>query len=132
MLVLDASVVAEYLIGSSRGAAARASMREQAGRLHVPHLAIVETASVLRAWVRRGTVSEPRAAAALADLNALPARRWPAEPLLPRMWELRDNVTSYDACYLALAEALDAALLTCDGRLARATAAHSAVRVTVV
>lgn len=75
--------------------------------------------SVLRGWVSRDEVSEHRAAAALEDQRDLPARRWPAEVLLDRMWELRLNVTAHDASYVALAEALDAELLTADQRLAR-------------
>jgi predicted nucleic acid-binding protein len=93
-IVLDASVIAEYLIGR-------------------------ETASVLRTWVRRGEVLASRASAAFEDLRDLPARRWPSEPLLERIGELHDNVTTYDANYVALAEALDADLLTADRRLAR-------------
>ena len=62
-----------------------------------------------------------RAALALADLGVLPLRRTPHRPLLPRCWELRDNLTIYDAAYVALAEALEVLLLTGDGRLAKAT-----------
>jgi predicted nucleic acid-binding protein len=62
-----------------------------------------------------------RAALALADLRALPLRRTPHRPLLPRCWELRDNLTTYDAAYVALAEVLEVLLLTGDGRLAKAT-----------
>lgn len=119
MLVLDASVIAEYLVASPLGVRAGERMAAHAGELHVPHLAVVETASVLRGWVRRGDLLADRADVALVDLGDLPARRWPAEPLLDRMWELRDNTTAYDACYLALAEMLGARLLTADARLAR-------------
>ena len=122
MLVLDASVVAEFLLASTVGVEAAERMAGHAGELHLPHLAVIETASVLRAWVRRGEVAEPRAAAALHDLSDLPAQRWPGEPLLDRAWELRDNVTAYDASYIALAELLDAELLTADKRLARGAA----------
>jgi predicted nucleic acid-binding protein len=118
-LVLDASAVAEFLVTSTVGIRAAEHMAEHAGELHLPHLAVIETASVLRTWVRRGEVPEQRAAAALVDLGDLPARRWPGEPLLARMWELRDTVTAYDASYVALAEFLEADLLTADQRLAR-------------
>jgi predicted nucleic acid-binding protein len=70
--------------------------------------------------VQSGTVDIRRAALALTDLAALPLRRAPHRPLLARCWELRDNLTVYDASYVALAEALDATLLTGDGWLARA------------
>lgn len=119
-LVLDASVVAEFLVSSSAGTSAASRMAEHDGDLHVPHLAVIETTSVLRTWVRRGEMSDQRASSAVADLADLPARRWPSELLLPRVWELRDNITPYDATYVALAELLDATLLTRDGRLARA------------
>jgi predicted nucleic acid-binding protein len=87
---------------------------------------------VLRAWVHCGEVAEGRAAAALQDLGDLPARRWPVEPLLGRMWELRDNVTVYDANYVALAEALDADLLTADRRLARGVDGISDCRIVML
>lgn len=129
MLVVDASAVAEFLLGSARGRAAETHLRRHERALHIPHLAVVEVASVVRAWVLRGTLAPERAAGALADLAEFPARRWPAEPFLPRILALRDNVTAYDATYVALAEGLDADLLTGDVRLARAVAAVSSSRV---
>lgn len=126
--VIDASALAEYLIGSRLGVRAATAL-ESDPELHLPHLAVVETASVLRGWVLGGHVSEARARAALADLAAFPATRWPAEPLLPRLWELRDNLSAYDATYVALAESLDATLVTADARLARALAGFSACSV---
>lgn len=131
-LVLDASAAAEYLVDSAIGRRAAEHMASHAGELHLPHLAVIETAAVLRGWVRRDEVSEQRAAAALVDLADLPAQRWPGEPLLARMWELRDNVTAYDASYVALAELLDAELLTTDQRLARGLESVSACQVTML
>lgn len=75
---------------------------------------------MLRGWVRGSTLSAGRAEAALTDLADFPGTRHPHEPLLPRVWALRDTVSAYDAQYVALAEALDAVLLTGDARLARA------------
>ena len=118
--VVDASSLAEYLVGSPVGRRVAEALEADEGGLHLPHLAVVEVTSVLRAWVRRREIPERRAAAALTDLADFPARRWPAEPLLPRVWELRDAVSAYDATYVALAEALDARLVTGDARLARA------------
>lgn len=132
MVVLDASILAEMLTGTSLGMTAHRLIRQRGGDLHVPHLAVVETTSVLRAWVRGGEVPETRAASALADLGAFPARRWPAEPLLPRMWELRDNISTYDASYIALAEVLGANLLTADRRLARGASSFTDVAIEVV
>ncbi len=75
---------------------------------------------MLRRWLDQGVISADRAARALADLAAHPIERYPHVALLPRIWELRHHVTPYDAAYIALAEVLDAALVTADGRLARA------------
>jgi predicted nucleic acid-binding protein len=88
--------------------------------LHVPHLADVEVAQVLRRYEREGEIDPPDAAAALEMLGALDLERHSHAPLLPRVWALRDNLTAYDAVYVALAEALDARLLTCDAKLPRA------------
>lgn len=123
-LVVDASALAEFLVGSRRGLAAADALARDAQR-HVPHLAVVETASVLRGWARGGQLTEQRARAALTDLADFPAGRWPVESLLPRLWELRDHLSAYDATYVALAEALEATLLTADARLARALAGRS-------
>ena len=94
--------------------------------------AVVETASVLRGWVLGGDVPAERASLGLDDLADFPATRWEADSLLPRIWQLRSNVTAYDATYVALAESLDADLITRDRRLKRALANASAVVVTVV
>jgi predicted nucleic acid-binding protein len=131
--VLDASVLAELVIDSPLGRRVAAVLppRHAAG-LHVPHLAIVETASVLRHLTRGDQITADRAELAVLDLASLPCTRWPADGLLPRIWQLRNNVTAYDATYVALAEALDAELLTADGRLARAAAESATCQITVV
>lgn len=87
---------------------------------HMPHLAVIETTSVLRSLVRTSKLTESRAQGALLDLVELPFIRHPHEPLLERVWELRANLSAYDAAYVALAEALDATLVTCNRRLGRA------------
>jgi predicted nucleic acid-binding protein len=117
--VLDASAVVELL----RGTAAGRRLVQALGRdpdLHVPALCGYEVANVLRTLSRQGGIPEARARAALTDLRDLPAVRHPVEPLLPRIWALRDNLTVYDAAYVALAEALDGTLYTADRRLAGA------------
>ncbi len=119
MIVVDASVLATALGDDGPdGDLARARLRGE--RLSAPELVDLEVASVLRRQVQAGQVDIRRAALAVADLAALPLRRAPHRPLLARCWELRDNLTVYDASYVALAEALDVTLLTGDGRLARA------------
>ena len=88
--------------------------------VHIPHLASIETASVIRGWARAGRVDMSEAADAMDRLSELAAERYDHEPFLSRVWELRHNLTAYDALYVALAEALDAPLVTCDARLGRA------------
>ena len=88
--------------------------------LHAPHLADVEVAQVLRRYVREGGLEVEAGRAGLETLSLLDLERHSHEPLLERVWALRANLTPYDAVYVALAEALGARLLTCDGRLARA------------
>lgn len=118
--VVDASALAELVTNTPRATAIDTLLRGHVGDLHLPHLAIVETASVLRGWVRGRQLTPQRAEAALADLADFPARRWPTDVLLPRIWALRDNLTAYDAAHVVLAESLDATLVTGDRRLRRA------------
>lgn len=127
MLVVDASALAEYLVGSPRGRRAAEHMSIHFGDLHVPHLAIAEVASVLRSWVARDEITEQRARGALEDLAVFPAMRYESEPLLPRVWQLRHNLSAYDAHYVALAEALGGPLLTGDARIPRASGHDAAV-----
>jgi len=120
MTVLDASALVELLLGTEAGRRVAVRIADPTLALHVPHLADVEVAQALRRYVREGALDRDSAAAALEDLRALDLERHSHEPLLERVWALRDNLTAYDAVYVALAEALECALLTCDGRLARA------------
>lgn len=120
MTVLDASAVVELLLGTEAGRRVAARITDPTQALHVPHLADVEIAQALRRYVREGALAADSAAAALDDLRSLDLERHGHEPLLDRVWALRANLTAYDAVYVALAEALDCTLLTCDGRLARA------------
>ncbi len=120
MIVLDASALVELLLGTARGRQIAELVADPSIGLHVPHLADVEVAQALRRYVREGALEADVARSALEDLADLDLERHPHEPLLQRIWELRQNLTAYDAAYVALAEALDARLLTCDRRLARA------------
>ena len=96
----------------------------------MPHLVDVEVAQALRRLAAAGEIDAERGLMALADLADFPVRRYPHDFLLTRVWALRNNFTAYDAVYIALAEALDASLLTCDQRLAAAAKRH--VRVQAV
>lgn len=120
MIVLDASALVELLLGTIRGRSIGARLADPALGLHAPHLVDVEVAQALRRYEREGDLDADSAASALEDLRSLDLERHAHEPLLDRVWALRQNLTAYDAVYVALAEALDTTLLTCDGRLARA------------
>ncbi len=115
MIVLDASAAVAALLrdGSARGAVAR----EQ---LHAPHLIDVDVAQVLRRLVASGRLAASSGQHLVTEWGALALVRHPVHALLPRVWALRENITAYDAAYVALAEALECTLLTADARLARA------------
>jgi predicted nucleic acid-binding protein len=134
MLVVDASAVTELLLGRAGGDTVAEELRNHDFDVHAPHLLDVEVLSALRRLVAAGDASAERAAGAIADLLALPLDRHGHHALVPRIWELRENLTAYDATYVALAEAVadeGAPLITADARLARATRALTRVRVIV-
>jgi predicted nucleic acid-binding protein len=119
VLVVDASVVAPLIADDGPdGELFRAAVRGQT--LAAPDLLRVEVLSVVRRHLASGALDEQQANNAVDDLLALPVALYPATPLLRRCWELRSNVSAYDACYVALAEALDVVLLTADARMANA------------
>jgi predicted nucleic acid-binding protein len=120
VIVIDASVIAEVLIADDdEGDQLRERLRGE--QLVAPEVVDVEVMSTLRRAARAKRLDQRRSAQALSDLAKLPMQRVPHLPLLGRVWELRDNLSAYDACYVALAEALGAVLLTADGRIKRAT-----------
>ena len=118
MLVVDASAVVDFLLASPVAEAVQSEL-ERAGSLHAPHLIDLESASALRRAVAGNRIEDARGLDALRDLAQLSLTRYPAGPLLERIWQLRRSLTTYDAAYVALAEMLEAPLLTTDGRLAR-------------
>ena len=120
MIVLDASALVDLLLGTQTGRTVARRIADPSMGIHVPHLADVEVAQALRRYARQGALDATEAAEALANLRDLDLQRHAHEPLLDRIWELRDNVTAYDATYIALAEALDTVLLTSDASLSRA------------
>ena len=124
MRVLDAGVVVDLLVGRLDETALG---DEEAG---VPHLLDSEVTSVLRRLVLRGDLTVEQGDAAMARFGQLDLERFPADWLRARMWDLRENLTAYDATYVALAEAVGAtALLTTDARLAGAPGLRCAVHV---
>jgi predicted nucleic acid-binding protein len=119
MLVVDSSAVLAALVARPPMAQLLDRLNEDPD-LHAPHLIDVEILHALRRLVARKSLSEDRAADVLRDFVELSIVRYPHLPLMIRIWELRQNLTAYDATFVGLAELLDAPLLTCDSRLASA------------
>jgi predicted nucleic acid-binding protein len=128
MLVVDTSAVLDALAARDPAPGLVERLSED-GDLHAPHLIDVEVLHALRRLTMQGELSDERAADARHDFAALPVVRYPHHPLSDRIWELRHNLTAYDATFVALAEALAAPLVTCDSRLASASASAHGARV---
>lgn len=129
MIVLDASALLEFLLQTPLGARVEARLFRDKDELHSPHLVDVEATQGLRQLARMGEISTDRAAEAIADLAGLDLHRHAHLDLLTRAWKLRENVTAYDAMYVALAEALDATVVTCDAPLAKAPGHRARIEV---
>jgi len=128
VIVTDASALAPALADDAAdGDQARARLAGE--QLAAPELALLEVASVIRRAHRLGRLDARRADQALSDLHALPLRLSPHRPLLARIWQLRHNASVYDAAYLALAELLEAPLITADAALQRVPGARCAVEL---
>ena len=121
MIVVDASAVLECLLQRPAAAGVRERLFAKGETLHAPHLLDLEVAQGLRRYSLLGEIAGEHGHQALQFLLDLPLTRHPHDPFLLRIWALRHNVTAYDAAYVALAEALDAPLLTCDKALASVT-----------
>jgi predicted nucleic acid-binding protein len=120
VIVVDASALLEALLRTPAAAAVEERLFDRRQTLHAPHLLDLEVAQVLRRYAMTGLVHADRCRMALSDLADFPLHRYAHEFMLPRIWELQANLTAYDAAYVALAEALDAPLLTRDEGLAAA------------
>jgi predicted nucleic acid-binding protein len=118
VIVVDASVLTDYLLGRPEALDAVDAASHAVRPLHAPEVIEPETLNALRRHVVRGAVSAWRASEAVGDLASTRLIRYPHAPLRDRIWRLRHELTAYDAAYLALAEGLDATLLTADGELA--------------
>lgn len=128
MIVIDASVVVTLLADDGDdGDAARQRVRNE--RLVAPHLLDLEVTSAWRRLSAAGHLDERRSQMALEDLRQLRVERIPHVPLLPRCWELRHSLTTYDAAYVAVAELMDLPLLTADRRMARADGPRCEIEV---
>jgi predicted nucleic acid-binding protein len=119
MLVVDASVLFEVLADTVDAEVLRERLRTDPEHA-APHLLDAEVLAVIQVHHRRGVLDATAAAQAADDLRTWPGERWAHRPLLPRAWALRATVRAYDALYVALAEALDATLITRDRRLKQA------------
>ena len=128
-MVLDASGAIELLLHTDPGARLAAMLEDEAEVIHAPHLIDLEIAHVLRRYSLGGMLEEETAANALRRWRELDVERYPHEPLLDRIWQLRANVSAYDAVYVALAETLSDVLVTGDRRLARVPGLGIAVEV---
>jgi predicted nucleic acid-binding protein len=125
VIVVHASALLEALLRTPAGDMVDKRLFATGETLHAPHLLDVEVAHVIRRYAAAGEIDGERGRAALADLADLRLLRYPHDILLPRIWDLRHNLSAYDAAYVALAEALEAPLITRDRRLA-AAAGHRA------
>jgi predicted nucleic acid-binding protein len=120
LIVIDASALLEILLRTRRSDRLMERALTASERLHAPHLLDVEVMHVLRRLVQRREITNVRAEQALDDFAMVLIQRHEHGSLLRRIWQMRDTLTAYAGAYVALAEALGAPLLTCDGKLARA------------
>lgn len=129
MIVLDALVAVELLLNSTAGQRARERLAEVGENVHAPHLIDLEVAQALRRYFLAGHMAAERGREALMHFVNLPLHRHPHDTFLFRIWQMRHAVSAYDAAYLALAEALDAPLLTRDEALANVSQHRARVEV---
>lgn len=129
MIVLDASAAVDWMLQTSAGRQIEKRIYSRNESLHAPHLLDVEIAQVLRRLAREAVISAQRAEEAIQDLMDLRVTRYPHFVFLARVWQLRHNLSAYDATYVALAESLSATLITRDVRLASASGRTVAVQV---
>jgi len=129
LIVLDASAAIDWLLHTPAGIQIDRRIYSRSESVHIPHLLDLEVAQVLRRFVREGSLSAGRAEAALQDLMDARFTRYPHWWLLPRIWRLRHNLTAYDGAYIALAELLNAPLITRDGRVSSAAGHHAQIEL---
>jgi predicted nucleic acid-binding protein len=129
MIVVDASAAVEILLQLETADILMQRLLADGETLHAPHLLDVEVAQVIRRYARNGDITPLRGSEAIRDLADLPITRYAHDELLERIWQLRNNLTAYDAAYIALAEALDAPLVTRDSGLKRVPGVRTTIEV---
>ena len=129
MIVLDTSAAVDWLLQTPSGLRIEQRIYANQDTLHSVHLIDVEFVQVLRRLVREGALTPRRAEEAMEDMAALRITRYAPVVLMQRIWQLRQNLTAYDAAYVALAEALQAPLITRDHRIASAPGHSAAIEV---
>lgn len=127
MIVLDTSAMVEFLVGSDH-VAERVRARMAGQKLAAPHAVDLECASTLRGLVHGGKLPPDEGERALQLLGRTDLKRYSHVPLLERIWQLRQNMWPYDAAYVALAESLEADLVTVDGKVEKAPGIRCTVR----
>jgi predicted nucleic acid-binding protein len=123
--VIDASAALEIALARPAGL----TLLDRDREWHAPHLIDIEVLHALRRWTLRGDLSSARGRIAIEDYSRIRIIRYPHEPLLDRIWELKENVSAYDGAYIALAERLGCALVTMDKRMEKAFLAHGRARL---
>ncbi len=129
MIVVDASAVVELILRTEKGLRVADRLEADGGPFLAPHLIDPEVMQAFRDLARRRQIALSQATAALALFAEFPLQRVPHDVLWSRMWELRENMTSYDATYIVVAELSKGPLITCDGRLARAPSHRATIEL---
>jgi predicted nucleic acid-binding protein len=129
LIVVDASAILDLILQRPTAAFLTNRILTETETLHAPHLLDLEVAQALRRWSRSGEIDPASARRRLESFLDFSIERYPHTLFLSRIWELRHNVTAYDAAYLALAEALNAPLITCDAALAASTGHRARIEV---
>lgn len=129
MIVVDASCILELLLNSPRAKSILEVLDDHADEISAPSLIDVEVCHVLRRYAMLKVISAQRGKEAVEELAEFPLERFQQTVLLSRMWQLRNNLTAYDAAYVALAEVLECALLTCDAKLASTKGHHAVIEL---
>jgi predicted nucleic acid-binding protein len=129
VIVVDSSIILEVLLRTKSAESIEKKIFSRGQTLHAPHLIDIEIAQVIRRYISAGELTPERGMQAIEDLIDVRITRYSHDIFLPRIWELRTNMTAYDAAYVALAEILDSPLLTRDAKLARSQGSMAKIQL---